>query len=301
MTDSLNSNNTKIISQVGQYIYDHSDQTISLDSLASYTGFSKYHFNRIFFAATGYPLGEFIQRHKLEKALYLIRQGNHNIIDVALRVGYDSPSSFSRAFKKNFSLTPSQVVQGEHPNNDRAGSLKPRKRLMEKKLEPVWKTLPEQKVYGFYGKGFNEQSFSALAGKLYGRLATIADPLTYAMLQPIGVSIENPWAGSQSDSRFFAGFIRGLSDHHENLEAFTWQAGRWACFTHTGSHDCMWQTISQIYAQWVLPQKIKLKNQEIVQLYLNNPMKNEPKSLKTELYFAVENVEREDNIVDELP
>jgi AraC family transcriptional regulator len=103
VVDTLGSNNSKIINQVGQYIYDNSDQVISLDGLASYTGFSKYHFNRIFFAATGYQLGEFIQRHKLEKALHLIKQGNHNIIDVALSVGYDSPSSFSRAFKKNFS------------------------------------------------------------------------------------------------------------------------------------------------------------------------------------------------------
>lgn len=287
MVDILN-NNAKIISQVAQYIYEHSDQTISLDELASYTGFSKYHFNRIFFAATGYQLGEFIQRHKLEKALLLIKQGNHNIIDVALSVGYDSPSSFSRAFKKNFSVTPSDVVQGILPINERAGSLKPRKLLTDQKLEPVWKTLPEQKVYGFYGKGFNEQSFSALARKLYGRLTDMAEPLSYAELRPIGVSVDNPWAGEQTESRFFAGFVGGLSAHHEKLETFTWQAGQWACFTHTGRHDCMWQTISQVYAQWVLPNRVKLKDQQIVQLYLNNPLEAEPDTLKTELYFAVE-------------
>lgn len=288
MVNTLNNKNAKIISQVGQYIYDRSDQTISLDGLARYTGFSKYHFNRIFFAATGYQLGEFIQRHKLEKALYLIKQGNHNIIDVALSVGYDSPSSFSRAFKKNFSVTPSDVAQGNLPINDRAGSLKPKKLLTDQKLEPIWKTLPEQRVYGFYGKGFNEQSFSAVARELYGCLDAMAEPLSYAELQPIGVSVDNPWTGEQTESRFFAGFVEGLSAHHGKLEAFKWRAGRWACFTHTGPHDCMWQTISQVYAQWVLPNSIALKDQQIVQLYLNNPMETEPEALKTELYFAVE-------------
>ncbi|NQZ28467.1 MAG: GyrI-like domain-containing protein [Colwellia sp.] len=299
MVDTLYNNNAKIISQVGQYIYDHSDWTISLDDLANYTGFSKYHFNRIFFAATGYQLGEFIQRQKLEKALHLIKQGNHNIIDVALSVGYDSPSSFSRAFKKNFSVTPSDVVQGNLPINDRAGSLKPRKILKDQKLEPVWKTLPEQNVYGFYGKGFNEQSFSAVAGELYGRLAAMAEPLSYGALQPIGVSVDNPWTGEQTESRFFAGFVEGLSAHHEKLVAFKWRAGRWACFTHTGPHNCMWQTISQVYAQWVLPNNIKLKDQQIVQLYLNNPMKTEPEALKTELYFAVEGFAIEDIAAEE--
>lgn len=288
MTENITSTNAKIISQVRQYIYDHSDQAISLDSLATYTGFSKYHFNRLFFAATGYPLGDFIQRQKLEKALHLISMGNHNIIDVAISVGYDAPSSFTRAFKKHFSVTPSEVTQGTLPVNTRATNAMPKKVLTGPLLTPVWRQLPEQRVYGFYGKGFSEQSFSALAGKLYGRLAAMAKPLSYSQLQPIGVSIDNPWAGEQTESRFFAGFVDGLCDHHEQLETFTWQAGRWACFIHTGPHDCMWQTISQVYAQWVLPNNINLKDQQIVQLYLNNPMNTEPKKLKTALYFAVE-------------
>jgi AraC family transcriptional regulator len=290
MVDSLNHKKARIISQVGQYIYDHSDQAISLDALASYSGFSKYHFNRIFFAATGYQLGEFIQRHKLEKALELIKQGNHNIIDVALSVGYDSPSSFSRAFKKNFSVTPSEVVQGHLPNNVRVGSLTPRKVLTEQKLQPVWKTLPERKVYGLYGKGFNEQSFSQVAGELYGRLAAMAEPLRYAELQPIGVSMDNPWSIEQTESQFFAGFLEGLPAHSGTLDVFKWQAGLWTSFIHTGPHDSMWQTISQVYAQWVLPNNIKLKDQQIVQLYLNNPMETEPEALKTEVLFAVESL-----------
>ena len=294
MVDTLENKNTKIISQVGQYIYDHSDQTISLEGIAQYTGYSKYHFNRIFFAATGYPLGEFIQRLKLEKALHLINQGNHNIIDVALRVGYESPSSFSRAFKKNFSVTPSDVVQGNLPINARAGSLIPKKRLTVNKIAPVWKSLPETTVYGFYGKGFTEQSFSAVATTLYGRLAAIAEPLNFAELQPIGVSVDNPWAGEQTQSRFFAGFVEGLSHSQEKLDVFKWQAGLWACFTHIGPHDYMWQTISQIYAQWVLPNSIKLKDQQIVQRYLNDPSITKPEALKTALYFAVEDFAIED-------
>lgn len=281
-------NNAKIISLVGQYIYDHSDQPISLDALAEYTGYSKFHFNRIFFAATGFQLGEFIQRQKLEKSLHLLKQGNNNIIDVALSVGYDSPSSFSRAFKKNFSITPRDIIRGILPTNERAGSLTPKKILTDKKINPIWKRLQTRKIYGFYGKGFSEQSFSALAAKLYGRLAYMAAPLTYSQLQPIGVSVDNPWVGEQTESRFFAGFVEGLSEHQNTLEVFNWQAGNWACFTHIGPHDTMWQTISQVYSQWVLPNNIKLKDQQIVQLYLNNPVETKPDLIKTELYFAVE-------------
>lgn len=285
---NIPSNNAKIISLVGQYIYDHSDQPISLDALAAYTGYSKYHFNRIFFAATGFQLGEYIQRQKLEKALHLIKQGNKNILDVALSVGYDSASSFTRAFKKIFSVTPTDIIRGKLPKNERAGSLPPKKLSAEHLLTPIWKTMPARNIYGLYGKGFNKQSFSTVAGQLYGRLSVIAAPLTYSQLQPIGVSIDNPWIEEQKESRFFAGFVEGLSEHQSKLDVFQWQAGLWACFTHLGPHDTLWQTISQVYAQWVLPNNIKLKDQQIVQLYLNNPLETEPDLIKTELYFAVE-------------
>lgn len=288
MVDTLNNKNAKIISQVAQYIYEHSDQAITLDELAQYTGFSKFHFNRLFFAATGYQLGEFIQRHKLDKAMHLIKEGNHNIIEVGLSVGYDSPSSFTRAFKKNFSVTPSDVVQGKLPINERAGSLKPKKLLSEHTLNPTWHVLPDQTLYGLYGEGFSEQSFSVKAGQLFTRLSEMAEPLTYQALQPIGVSVDNPWAQAQEQSRFFASFLHGLQAHHSKLDTFVWQGGHWVSFTHLGSHDCMWQTIALVYSQWVLPNNIKLKDQQIVQLYLNSPFSATPEELKTELYFAVE-------------
>lgn len=287
MADNLNKH-ASTINLVAQYIYDHSDQPITLDALASYTGFSKFHFNRLFFAATGFQLGEFIKRQKLEKSLHLIKQGNENILDVALAVGYDSASSFTRAFKKNFLVTPSDILRGKLPKNERAGSLPPNKIEDKKLLEPIWKTLPDVKIYGLYGEGFDKQSFSSVAGKLYGRLASIAEPLSYSELQPIGVSIDNPWAVLQKESTFFAGFVNGLSEYESDLDAFHWQAGRWACFTHVGPHQNMWQTISQVYAQWVLPNNIKLKDQQIVQVYVNNPLDTQPELIKTDLYFAVE-------------
>lgn len=286
MVENFNKN-ANTISLVAQYIYDHSDQPITLDGLSSYTGFSKFHFNRLFFAATGFQLGEFIQRQKLEKSLHLIKQGNDNILDVALAVGYDSASSFTRAFKKNYLVTPSDILRGKLPKNERAGSVPPKKVESDKPLQPEWKTLPDLKVLGLYGKGFTEQSFSSVAGKLYGRLAAMADSLSYSELQPVGVSIDNPWAVVQKESTFFAGFVNGLSKNKNELKEFHWQAGQWACFTHLGPHSNMWQTISQVYAHWVLPNNIKLKDQQIVQVYLNNPLETEPEKLKTQLYFAV--------------
>lgn len=290
MSDNVheaNNKHAKVINLVAQYIYDRSDEVISLEQLATYTGFSKYHFNRLFFAATGYQLGAFVQRLKLEKALNLIKQGNHSIIDVALSVGYDSPSSFSRVFRQCFSVSPKQVILGNFPVNERAVDFRGKKTPSNQNIKPVWKRLPEQRIFGLYGRGFSQQSFSTLASQLYGKLIPLVEEQSHSELHPVGVSIDNPWAGEHAESRFFAGFVKGLSVHHESLEFFTWEGGRWACFIHVGPYDSMWQTISQIYTQWVLPNDIKLKDHYIVQRYLNNPKDTKPEELKTELYFAV--------------
>ena len=293
MDSKLKQVHGQIIGQVAQYVFDHSDQPISLDQLARYTGFSKYHFNRIFFAATGFQLGEYIQRQKLEKAMHLLKRGQGNILEVALSVGYESASSFTRAFKTNFGCTPTAIMNGDVAIdnasfiNDRAGVLAPKKRLSETGLEPVWKTLEGTRVIGLYGRGFEQQSFSQVAGQLFQRLSEIAAPLNFDQLQPIGVAIDNPWVGEQAETSYFAGFLSGLDPVADELEHYDWQAGRWACFMHQGPHSTMWQTISQVYAQWVLPNQIKLKDQHIIQRYINSPQVVAADELLTELYFAV--------------
>ena len=50
----------------------------------------------------------------------------------------------------------------------------------------------------------------------------------------------------------------------------------------------MWQTISRIYAGWVIPENVVLKDAAIVQVYLNNPNNTAETDLKTALYFPLQ-------------
>jgi AraC-like DNA-binding protein len=97
------------INQIAQYIYDNAEEAMSLDSLARQFSVSKYHLNRLFFAQTGMNPGEFMQRRQMELAYKLIRSKDMSVIDAAFRVGYGSPASFSRAFRKLFGIEPNKV------------------------------------------------------------------------------------------------------------------------------------------------------------------------------------------------
>jgi AraC-like DNA-binding protein len=59
-------------------------------------------------ALVGEPPSELIKRTRLNKAAKLIENNSGNISEIALEVGYNNPSYFAEAFKKQFGVAPSQ-------------------------------------------------------------------------------------------------------------------------------------------------------------------------------------------------
>ncbi len=78
----------------------------ALSSVADVTCYSPYHFQRIFNYITGMPLSEYIRRRKMSLAAMELQSGNDKIIDLAVKYGYDSADSFTRAFVKQHGITP---------------------------------------------------------------------------------------------------------------------------------------------------------------------------------------------------
>ena len=96
------------------YVEQHLDQNIKLADIAQASGISQFHLSRVFAYTTGYSLGKYLRLRRLSEAARLLLQTEENILDIALRVGYDSHSVFSRAFKAEFGIRPSEL-RGELP------------------------------------------------------------------------------------------------------------------------------------------------------------------------------------------
>jgi AraC family transcriptional regulator len=275
--------------QISEYVQDNLDQDIVIEDLAVLVGLSKYHLNRLFQATTGFQLGEFIQRRRLQKAYALLASGKFSVIDVSLAVGYESHSAFSRAFFKAFNCKPSDVKLDvthiwKSVNNVKNISKR------DKNLKPEIVELPARHYRGLYGAGFKDNSFVSLAESLFkeiGRCVAQAN-LDNCFTVPIGVSLESPWQGDQTATRFFAGIDGKDLPANLPLDSYILAPGKWAKFQHLGSYDSMWQTISRVYAGWIIPEAIALKDDAIVQAYLNNPKTTAEAELITELYFPIQ-------------
>lgn len=70
---------------------------------------SEYHFTRMFSFIAGVPLNEYIRRRRLTLAGFELKHSGIRVIDLALKYGYDSPNSFTRAFQALHGVTPTEA------------------------------------------------------------------------------------------------------------------------------------------------------------------------------------------------
>lgn len=106
-TDRINKDVVIRIHKAIQFIEQNSSDKLSLENVAAIAYFSPFHFHRIFKAIVGETLNDFITRKRIEKsANYLLHKPEDNITEIALLSGFTSISSFSRAFKKFYGVSP---------------------------------------------------------------------------------------------------------------------------------------------------------------------------------------------------
>ncbi|MFC1819755.1 GyrI-like domain-containing protein [Thermodesulfobacteriota bacterium] len=91
-----------------EYVEKNLDQEIKASDVAREVAFSMYHFHRIFLAVVGQTLTGYIRRRRLTEAAFKLVETKNKVIDIAFDYQFETPESFSRAFKKMYGITPGQ-------------------------------------------------------------------------------------------------------------------------------------------------------------------------------------------------
>ena len=94
------------------YVEEHLLEPISYEETAKRAYASSFHFQRIFGIICGYTLGDYIRFRRLSLAGRELAEQNGKVIDVALKYGYDTPESFTRAFVRFHGVSPTQAKRG---------------------------------------------------------------------------------------------------------------------------------------------------------------------------------------------
>lgn len=92
--------------KVLDYIEENLKTVLEAEELADMAGYSLFHFYRLFQAATGMPVMQYILRRRLIHAIYEM-QGKQKRVDIMLDYGFETYAGFYRAFRNMFHCTPS--------------------------------------------------------------------------------------------------------------------------------------------------------------------------------------------------
>lgn len=97
------------------YITEHLTQPITLKQLSVAANYSPYHSARIFKELIGIAPFEYIRRLRLSKSALTLRDTQQRVLDVALDFVFDSHEGFTKAFSREFGVTPKQYAQKPNP------------------------------------------------------------------------------------------------------------------------------------------------------------------------------------------
>ncbi len=92
-----------------EFIESHITDDISADNVASNVFMSSFYFQKGFSMLCGYTVGEYIRNRKLALAGGELATSDTKIIDIAMKYGYESPDSFTKAFTRFHGISPTMV------------------------------------------------------------------------------------------------------------------------------------------------------------------------------------------------
>jgi AraC family transcriptional regulator len=103
----------KAVQRMQDYIEEHLNSSITLSDLARAAGYSQWHSSRIFKDLEGKTPFEYIRELRLSRAALALRDGNRKVADVAFDFVFDSHEGFTRAFSRQFGVSPKKFSKGK--------------------------------------------------------------------------------------------------------------------------------------------------------------------------------------------
>ena len=270
------------INKVVAYINNHLDETLDIKTLANEAALSDFHFHRIFKALKGEAIGGYITRLRLEATARLLRYTALPIEEIAFNIGYETPASLSKAFKKQYGISPTEYRTNKDTYIMKKEIINPDLALKTPKivtLEP--KNLIYIALTGAYG--------SLDYGKAYEQLWAVikAQKLFTKGIESICISYDDPKITESSLQRSDVCLaIHKPATPQEEVSCKTLAGGKYAVFFYQGSYE----NLSQVYdtaVRWVIDHQYTLREEPFFEKYLNDAHRTPKEKLKTEIYIPI--------------
>jgi len=196
------------INKVYEYIDANLSEDLSLGTLAQASGYSEYHFHRIFHALTGRTPREYVLERRLNAAASRLLYDKSAITQIALDCGFSSLGSFVRCFSQHYGCAPSRFRSDWVRKRPLNAALAPKTYTQRADWDALFRlmTLPDLHVAGITVKGLSESYESSEVTEAYRRLFAWVrqNGLVWDGLTVTGITLDTPEVAALSDCRYFA-------------------------------------------------------------------------------------------------
>jgi len=245
-------------------------------SIAVEAGASPFHLHRLFLAAVGETPIEYFNKRRLEiAAVALETDGNANLLELALNVGFESHAAFTTAFKKRFGATPSQFSKEPLRKPFKSGG--PRHFLAAGASPPKdTEVCVEEKPAFSFGyrseTGVRDGQFFANAA-VPEQLSELVQSNRSVAILPAASFPVSPERLNQNDVEgHFGGIVfeDELANWSEQIRHF--EPTRWFIQRHHGDFRFLHQSWNLAYQQLLGQELLELGDQWPLEVYLQSPV-----------------------------
>lgn len=280
----------KIANDVMNYIYKYIDTNININELSIELNISKFHLHRIFKDEFGKNIYESIKSIRLQKASNLLITNKYSTItDIAQMTGYSSQTSFLRAFKERFEMTPKEWKNGgykEYSNkivekftnqNDNSAGFD---------ITPSIVKMPE--IKGYY---IRHQGYDRTIKKTWQKLQTWIYTNDIKEYKQIALHHDNPIITPLEECQYIA-IVCLENDELKDviLPSLIIPKGIYAKFSLSGKYGDVIKLIQWVYHYWLIDSGYETTTNPSYTIYHKNHFLSDDEEFILDYYLPIKYV-----------
>jgi len=251
------------------------DNPPSLKELAAAAAVSPYHFHRIWRALTGETVSQTVLRLRLEASQALLLAQDASVAKTAMSVGFGTPQSFARAFRRHTGLTPSEH-RARSPSAAEPGTQDVKVEIEQRGEILVVALRCEGKACTNLNAAFGQVWSWAKAADLLSQLEGI-----------YGIPLDDPMSVPENELRYDASLALGVATAPEPFRVLHLPAGDYARVRHSGSYDGLDAATQALVSDWLLSSSHEPADFPIIHHFINDPDQTPVEELATDILLLL--------------
>ena len=273
------------LNRVVDYIHQHAEEDIRLETLAEVACLSPYHWHRIYTAMRGETIATTVKRLRMQRATDRLANSEMSMKEIATRAGYSTVEAFGRAFKEVYDRAPADYrANGSHAKFVAASAA-----VDGIGFDVTVEDLPALHCATVQHKGPYIQIDRAM-GALFGSLGS--QGLLGPQSRMIGVYFDDPDAVAAGSLRSLAcSPVPEGTQLARPVTAVSLRGGVYARLRYKGPYADMRGAYRWLFGTWLPQSGQEAADAPVLEEYLNNPQNVPPAELLTDIYLPLREVQ----------